>query len=142
ERTPQRPVRLDQLADHAEVERRIGEQVDDGGAGRQYTVLNPQMRAAVHDVVDGPIPTVDGAVVQAQFGKPGYTAVGEHPDRVLAVTNRQQRRKVSDVLLEQVEDRRDPALTEPHAPANALRPEFIRSRVGRLLEERNACLGP
>src|SRR5439155_330822 len=49
---------------------------------------------------------------------------------------------VPDVLLEEVEDRRDPALAEPHARAHALRLELLRPRVGRLLEERDARLAP
>ena len=66
----------------------------------------------------------------------------ERLDRVLVLAHRQQRREVADVLLEEVEDRRDPALAEPHARAHALGLELLGPRVGGLLEERDARLAP
>ena len=72
----------------------------------------------------------------------GHVAALERLQRVLVVADRQQRREVADVLLEQVEDRRDPALAEPHARAHALRLELLGPRVGRLLEQRDARLAP
>jgi hypothetical protein len=52
------------------------------------------------------------------------------------------RGEVADVLFEQVEDRGDPALAEPHPRPHALRLQFFAARVGGLLEERNARLSP
>src|SRR4029078_2128868 len=46
------------------------------------------------------------------------------------------------VLLEQVEDRRDPALAEPHARAHALGLELLRAGVCRLLEQGDPGLAP
>ena len=54
-----------QAAQHAVVEGRIRQHVDDGRPGRQHPVLQAQMRAPVEDVVDRPVPAVHGAVVQA-----------------------------------------------------------------------------
>ena len=66
----------------------------------------------------------------------------QHLDRVLLLADRQQRREVADVLLEEVEDRGDPALAEPHARAHALGAQLLRAGVGGLLEERDARLAP
>ena len=73
---PDRPVRLGEAADQPEVEGGVGQHVDHGRAGRQHPVLHPQVRAAVHDVVDRPVPAVDGAVVQPQLGQARYAAGG------------------------------------------------------------------
>ena len=62
--------------------------------------------------------------------------------RVLRLAHRQQGREVEDVLLEEIEDRGDPALAEPHARAHALGLELVGARVGGLLEERDARLAP
>ena len=66
----------------------------------------------------------------------------EHPHRVLVVGDRQQRREVADVLLEQVEDRGDPALAEPHPGPDALGLELLAAGVGGLLEQRDPGLAP
>jgi hypothetical protein len=100
------------------------------------------VRLAAYDVVDRPVPAVDRAVVQAQLGQLRDVAPVEHLDRVLLLADGQQRREVADVLLEQVEDRGDPALAEPHPRADALGLELLGPRVGRLLEERDPGLAP
>ena len=58
------------------------------------------------------------------------------------VAHRQQRREEAHVLLEEVEDRGDPALAEPHARAHALGLQLLRARVGGLLEQRDPRLPP
>jgi hypothetical protein len=72
----------------------------------------------------------------------GAPPASEHGHRVLVLDHRQQRREVADVLLEEVEDRRDPALAEPHPRAHALRLELLRPRVRGLLEQRDPRLPP
>ena len=130
---PPRPAPRDQ----PEVEGGVGQHVDHGRAGRQHPVLHPQVRAAVHDVVDRPVPPVDGAVVQPQLAQLRHAAGVQDLDRVLVVADRQQRREVADVLLEQVEDRGDPALAEPDPravrPGPSARPAGCRwpARTGR-----------
>ena len=44
------------------------------------------------------------------------------------------------VLLEQVENRGDPTLTEPHSGPHPLSFQFITAGIGALLEERDAGL--
>ena len=67
----------------------------------------------------------------------GRAARLEHRDRVLVVGDRQQRREVADVLLEQVEDRGDPALAEPHPrPHPCALSSSLRVSAG-LLEQRD-----
>ena len=100
------------------------------------------MRAPAGDVVDRAVPAVDRAVVQPQLLQLRRAAALEHGHRVLVLDHGQQRREVADVLLEEVEDRRDPALAEPHARAHALGLELLRARVGGLLEERDPRLAP
>ena len=96
---------------------------------------------AAADVVDRPVPAVDGAVVQPQLVQLGHPAAVQHRDRVLVGADRQQRREVPGVLLEQVEDRGDPALAEPHPRAHALGLELLAAGVGALLEQRDPRLG-
>ena len=97
---------------------------------------------AVDDVVDRPVPAVDRAVVQPQLGQRRRAARLEHVERVLVVDDREQRREVADVLLEQVEDRGDPALAEPHPRPDALRLQLLAAGVGGLLEQRHPGLAP
>ena len=54
----------------------------------------------------------------------------------------QERREEAHVLLEEVEDRGDPALAEPDAGAHALHLQLLRPSVGGLLEESDARLAP
>ena len=68
---PHRPGLLGQRADQAVVEGRVGDDVDDGGSGRQDPVLHPQVRHAVGDPVDRAVPAVDRAVVQDELGERG-----------------------------------------------------------------------
>ena len=96
----------------------------------------------VDDVVDRPVPAVDGAVVQLQLRERRGAAVLEHLQRVLVVGDREQRREVAHVLLEQVEDRVDPALAEPHPRPHALLLELLAAGVGGLLEQRDPGLLP
>ena len=118
---PDRAVLLDQHPDQPVVEGGVGEDVDDGRAGGQHAVLHAQVRAAADDVVDGPVPAVDrcrcAAAAPAGAGcrRRSSTSTGSSSSH-----DRQQRREVADVLLEEVEDRGDPALAEPHARAHAL----------------------
>ena len=139
---PDRPVLLGQGADESEVERRVGQDVGDRRAGRQHPVLHPQVRPAVHHRVDGPVPPVDRAVVQGQLGQRRRAALRQHRGRVLVVADRQQRREVAHVLLEEVEDRGDPALAEPDPGPYPLRAQLLGPGVGRLLEQRDAGLAP
>src|SRR3954467_3015633 len=99
-------------------------------------------RLAAWDVVDGPVPPPDRAVVHPQLGEPRDVAPVEDGARVLGVADRQQRREVLDVLLEVVEDRGDPALTEPHPRTHTLRLQLLWPGVGCLLEQRDAVLAP
>src|SRR3546814_13163330 len=64
---PQRTLRVGECPDQAEVERGIGHRVDDRRSGSEYPVLHPQVRNPVRDVIDRPVPAIDGAVVQAQL---------------------------------------------------------------------------
>jgi hypothetical protein len=80
--------------------------------------------------------------VQSQLGQLGDVAARQRLDRILVLAHRQQGREVADVLLEEVEDRRDPALAEPHARAHPLGLELVGPGVGGLLEERDARLAP
>ena len=77
-------------------------------------------------VVHRAVPPVDRAVVQAQLrqlrGAPG----GQFGQRILVGQFGQQRREVADVLLEQVEDRGDPALAEPDPRPHALGLQLVR----------------
>ena len=69
--------------------------------------------------------------------RPRSTSIGSSSS-----TDRQQRREVPHVLLEQVEDRGDPALAEPHARPYPLGLQLVRPGVGGLLEQRDPGLGP
>src|SRR3954453_13218339 len=100
------------------------------------------MRLSPYHVVDRAVPAVDRAVVEAQFAQPRDVPSLERLPRVFGVAQRQQRPEVARVLLEQVEDRRDPALAEPHARAHPLRLQLFGTRVGGLLEQPYACLAP
>lgn len=68
--------------------------------------------------------------------------VGQDLFGVLVLGDRQQGREVADVLLEEVEDRGDPALAEPHPWSHSLRLELLAAGVGGLLEEWDPRLGP
>ena len=66
----------------------------------------------------------------------------EHLNGVLALADGQQRREVADVLLEEIEDRGDPAVAEPHAGPHSLGLQLLGPRVGGLLEQGDARLAP
>src|SRR3954447_15845896 len=100
------------------------------------------MRLSAYNVIDRAVPAVDRAVVQAQFAEPRDVPALERLPRVFGVAQRQQRTEVPRVLLEQVEDRRDPALAEPHARPHSLRLQLLRAGVGGLLEEPDTGLAP
>jgi hypothetical protein len=100
------------------------------------------VRPVADHVVHRTVPPVDGSVVQAQFAQLGRVAAGQHLDRVLVVAERQQCREVRDVLLEEVEHRGDPPLAEPHPRPYPLSLDLLGSRVGGLLEERDARFPP
>ena len=70
-----------------------------------------------------------------------YSAAVQHGDRILVGADRQQGREVPRVLLEQVEDRGDPALAEPDPRAYALGLQLFAAGVGALLEQRDPGLG-
>ncbi|GAA2647090.1 hypothetical protein GCM10010436_71770 [Paractinoplanes durhamensis] len=139
---PERPLGLGERADQAVVEARVGQRVEHRRAGRQHPIFHPQVRAAAHHRVDRAVPAVDRAVVQPQLAELGHLAALEDLGRVGVVADRQQRREVADVLLEQVEHAGDPALAEPHPGADALRPYLLRAGVGGLLEQRDPGLAP
>ncbi len=80
--------------------------------------------------------------MQPEFLQRGRVAAFEDLDRILLLGDWQQRREVPDVLLELVEDRRDPALPEPDPRPDPLRLEFLRSGVRGLLEQRDPGLAP
>lgn len=139
---PHRPGLLGERAHDPVVEGRVGDDVGDGGPGGQDAVLDTQVRDAVGDVVDGPVPAVDGAVVQDQLGQGGHAARVEDVQWVLVVADRQQRREVAPVLLEEVVGRGHPPLPEPGARPHALGLQFGRAGVGGLLEQRGPRLAP
>jgi hypothetical protein len=80
--------------------------------------------------------------VHAQLAEPGGVAAVQYLGRILVLADRQQRREVGDILLELIEDRRDPALPEPDPRPDTLRLELVRAGVGGLLEQRHARLAP
>ena len=138
---PDRAVLVGQHPDGAVVEGGVGEDVDDGRAGRQHAVLDAQVRGAADDVVDRPVPPVDGAVVQPQLGQLRGDAGLEGRHRVLVAGLGEQRREVADVLLEQVEDRGDPPLAEEDPGPHALVLQLDRAGVGGLREQLDPGLG-
>ncbi len=139
---PHRPGLLGEGADDAVEERRVGDDVGDGGTGGQDAVLHAQVGDAVGDAVDRAVPAVDRAVVQDELGERRGASPVEHLERVLVVADRQQGRVVAEVLLEEVVRRGDPALAEPGARPDALGLEFGRAGVGGLLEQRRPRLAP
>ena len=100
------------------------------------------MRVTVDHVVHRTVPAVDGAVVHAQLCQFGDGPRLELFEGVVVGDHRQQRREVSGVLLEEVENRCDPTLSEPHARTDALIDEFLWPGVGGLLEHRDAAFMP
>jgi hypothetical protein len=80
--------------------------------------------------------------VEAELRQRGRVAALERLHRVLVLAHRQQGGEVAHVLLEQVEDRGDPALAEPHPRPHALSLQLLRAGVGRLLEQGDARLAP
>ena len=110
---PDRPLGLGERADEAAVE---------GGVG--------------HDVGDR------RTVVQRQLGELRRLPVVQRRRGILVVDQRQQRGEIPQVLLEQVEHRRDPALAEPHPGPDPLDLELVRPGVGRLLEQGEPGLPP
>ena len=110
--------------------------------GRQHPVLHPQVRQPVHHRVDRPVPAVDRAVVQRQLGELRRLPVVQRRRGILVVDQRQQRGEIPQVLLEQVEHRRDPSLAEPHPGPDPLDLELVRPGVGRLLEQGEPGLPP
>ena len=79
--------------------------------------------------------------MQSQFSQQGSAPGREFGNRIFVGQLRQQRRKVADVLLEQIEDRGDPSLAEPHTWPHTLSLEFLGPGIGRLGEQLDACLG-
>ncbi len=139
---PHRARLLGEGTHQAVVEGRVGDHVDDGRPGRQHPVLHAQVRDAVRDVVDGPVPAVHRAVVQDEFGEPRYASGIEDRQRILLVTDRQQGREEPQVLLEQVVRGGDPALTEPDARPHPLGLELRWAGVRGLQEQRRPGLAP
>ena len=80
---PDRAFVLGQHAQGAVVEGGVREHVDHGRPRGQHAVLDAHVRLAVDDVVDRPVPAVDGAVVQPQLLQPRGPARLELGDRVL-----------------------------------------------------------
>ena len=100
------------------------------------------MRTTVGNGVHGTIPPVDGAVVERQLRQLRGLAAIQRRLGILVLTQRQQRREVPQILLEQVENRGNPPLAEPHPRPDALLLEFLRPGIGDLLEERDPSLAP
>ncbi len=100
------------------------------------------MGDAVGEPVHRPVPPVDGAVVQDELGQAGHASLAEHLERVLVVTDGQQRRVVAHVLLEELVRRADPPLPEPGPGAHPLVPDLGRPHVRGLLEQRRPGLPP
>ena len=111
-------------------------------AGRQHPVLHPQVRQAVDHRVHRAVPPVDRAVVQRELRELRGLPAVQRLHRVLVLAQRQQRGEVPQVLLEQVEYRRDPALAEPHPGPDPLLLELVRPGVGGLFEQREPGLAP
>ena len=131
------------IRQRAVVEGRVGQHVDDGRPGRQHPVLDPQVRACRRRCrrsagSSGRRCRCAAAAPAAAGASPGL----EHRHRVLVGGLRQQRREVADVLLEQVEDRGDPALAEEHPRPHALVLQLDRAGVGGLQEQLDPGLGP
>ncbi|GAA4292680.1 hypothetical protein GCM10023178_65480 [Actinomadura luteofluorescens] len=80
--------------------------------------------------------------MEGKLAELGDAALVEHLAGVLVVAQRQQRREVPGVLLEEVEDGGDPAFAEPHPGPDALRLQLVRAGVGGLLEQGDAGLVP
>ena len=72
----------------------------------------------------------------------GHVSALESLERVLLIAYRQERGEVAHVLLEQIEDRGDPALAEPHSGTHALALELLGAGICGLLEERDTGLTP
>ena len=72
--------------------RGVGDHVQDGRAGRQYPVLQADVRQPVRDVVHRPVPPPDRAVVQPQLVQPRGAARGQFGDGILVGQLGQQRR--------------------------------------------------
>ena len=100
------------------------------------------MRGPVAGIVDRTVPSVHRAVVHAQLGEFRRASVVQRFERILVRAHGQQRGEVSRVLLEEVEDRRHPALAEPDTGAHALILQLLRAGVGGLFEHRDARLVP
>ena len=139
---PQRPPLVHQRADDAVEERGVRGHVRGGRAGRQQTVLQPQVGHVRAGVVDRPVPAPHGAVVEHQLVQAGGVALGQQ--RLLRHLPRlgDQRREQAHVLLEEVEHRGDPALPEPHPRPHSLRRVLGRARVQGLHEGGDAGLVP
>src|SRR3954468_11015722 len=100
------------------------------------------MRLAALNVVDGPVPAPDGAVVHPQLVQSWNVAAPEDGGGILVVAHRQQCREVADVLFEVVEHRRDPPLAEPDARPDSLRLELCGAGVRGLFEQRDTRFSP
>src|SRR5215217_430595 len=137
---PDRTILAGQGTHYSGEERGVCNRVHDGGSCWEHPVLHPQMRTVTADVIDRPIPAIDGAVVQPELVKARHAAAVEYRNGVLVGADRQQCRKVARVLLEEVEDRGDPALAEPHSGTYALSLQLFTPCVGALLKERDARL--
>src|SRR5680860_1386987 len=138
---PHRFLGVGQRRQQAVVQRDVGHRVDHGWAGRKDAVLDAQVRPAARHRVHRAVPAVDGAVVQGQLGQVRDVAVGQHPLGILCLADRQQRREVAHVLVEQLEDALgQPLLAEPHPRPHALAGELLGAGVDRLREQSDARL--
>jgi hypothetical protein len=120
---PDRALRLSKRAHKTVVERCVRHGVGDE-ASRKDLVLDTQVRFAVDGGVDRPTPAVNGA--KAGSSPPGAgsarlsTATGSSSSQIGSSAGKYL------MFLEQIEDRRDPPLTEPDSwpdpPLFSLRP--------------------
>src|SRR5680860_440190 len=106
-----------------------------------FQAASDNFTAAARHRVHRAVPAVDGAVVQGQLGQVRDVAVGQHPLGILCLADRQQRREVAHVLVEQLEDALgQPLLAEPHPRPHALAGELLGAGVDRLREQSDARL--
>src|SRR6056297_3375965 len=102
------------------------------------------MRLAVaRYAVTGPIPAIDGTVVQAQRIQLWNLAALHHADRIVLEFGRQDDPETRDVLLEDFDDGLlNPVIAEMHTRLKAAGSQCLGTGIDGILEHRNAALVP